>query len=222
MGTIASVLQWKCETCSKINPTEKSCCFNCGSKRTRDAATETVRPLSSPVSILSEENNRIESKSHQQLKHSSSYSNTLGIKNWSLYYLILESKCSFTFVGKWTCPQCSFLNLARLVLNWFLITFPQYNSLFWNSLFSAQDCLTCMESKPKGKGPSRLHQKTIERPNNNSSTAWACKRCTFSNFVDLNVCEVCEAPRTPNIPLTLPRKPIVITYGTIGLDSDNK
>ena len=76
-----------------------------------------------------------------------------------------------------------------------------------------------MNSKPKGISSQAQHQ-TLQ-PNNNSST-WACKRCTFSNLVDLNSCEVCEAPRSPNIPLTLPRKPIIVSYGTTDLDSDNK
>ncbi len=77
MGTIASVLQWKCELCLQVNPTEKSCCFNCGSKRShQDAVEENVRPMCSPVNFPLEENNR--TSSHPQLKHSVSYSNTSG------------------------------------------------------------------------------------------------------------------------------------------------
>ena len=78
-----------------------------------------------------------------------------------------------------------------------------------------------MTSKPKGISASHEQNQTLQQPNNNSST-WSCKRCTFSNLIDLNCCEVCEAPRSPNIPLTLPRKPIIVSYGTPGLDSDNK
>ncbi|KAF2881508.1 hypothetical protein ILUMI_24665 [Ignelater luminosus] len=33
MGTIASVLQWHCRSCSLINPTEKLRCIRCGSQR---------------------------------------------------------------------------------------------------------------------------------------------------------------------------------------------
>lgn len=81
--------------------------------------------------------------------------------------------------------------------------------------------MTCMNSKPKETSASQELHQTLQQPNNNSST-WSCKRCTFSNLVDLNSCEVCEAPRCPNIPLTLPRKPIVVNYGTPELNTDNK
>lgn len=77
-----------------------------------------------------------------------------------------------------------------------------------------------MNSKPKETSASQELHQTLQQPNNNSST-WSCKRCTFSNLVDLNSCEVCEAPRCPNIPLTLPRKPIVVNYGTPELNTDN-
>lgn len=33
MGSIASVLQWHCNSCSLINPTERSSCIRCGSPR---------------------------------------------------------------------------------------------------------------------------------------------------------------------------------------------
>ena len=33
MGTIASVLQWRCGDCGLINPTEKSICYTCSSSR---------------------------------------------------------------------------------------------------------------------------------------------------------------------------------------------
>ncbi|KAK7066393.1 Calpain-15 [Halocaridina rubra] len=44
--------------------------------------------------------------------------------------------------------------------------------------------------------------------NNNTDEVetWECKRCTLKNPVDLEYCEVCEAPRKPNIPTTLPKK----------------
>ncbi|XP_045107332.1 calpain-D-like [Portunus trituberculatus] len=37
--------------------------------------------------------------------------------------------------------------------------------------------------------------------------AWACKRCTLRNPQEFESCEVCDAPRRPNIPTTLPRRP---------------
>lgn len=33
MGSIASVLQWHCQTCGQINPTESVKCLKCGIKR---------------------------------------------------------------------------------------------------------------------------------------------------------------------------------------------
>lgn len=33
MGTIASVLQWHCKSCSLINPTENIKCIRCGTQR---------------------------------------------------------------------------------------------------------------------------------------------------------------------------------------------
>lgn len=42
--------------------------------------------------------------------------------------------------------------------------------------------------------------------NNEELETWVCKRCTLKNPVDLEYCEVCEAPRKPNIPTTLPKK----------------
>lgn len=33
MGSIASVLQWHCERCSLINPTERTRCIRCGTQR---------------------------------------------------------------------------------------------------------------------------------------------------------------------------------------------
>lgn len=35
---------------------------------------------------------------------------------------------------------------------------------------------------------------------------WNCIRCTLSNVANASKCEVCEAPRKPNIPTTLPRE----------------
>lgn len=33
MGSIASVLQWHCQSCGQINPTESVRCLKCGTKR---------------------------------------------------------------------------------------------------------------------------------------------------------------------------------------------
>ena len=65
-------------------------------------------------------------------------------------------------------------------------------------------------------------QSLLQTTNGSSSSTWSCRRCTFANISDLNSCEVCEAPRSPNIPLTLPRKPIVVTYSTVKKDKPNR
>lgn len=41
---------------------------------------------------------------------------------------------------------------------------------------------------------------------------WDCVRCTFRNSVTNVKCQVCEAPRKPNIPTTLPKTPLVKKY----------
>lgn len=33
MGSIASVLQWHCDSCTSINPTERVTCLRCGKAR---------------------------------------------------------------------------------------------------------------------------------------------------------------------------------------------
>lgn len=49
MGSIASVLQWHCERCTLINPTERTRCIRCGTHRENqfsdksDAAERTGR-----------------------------------------------------------------------------------------------------------------------------------------------------------------------------------
>jgi hypothetical protein len=49
MGSIASVLQWHCERCALINPTERTRCIRCGTHRENqfsdklDAAERTGR-----------------------------------------------------------------------------------------------------------------------------------------------------------------------------------
>lgn len=41
---------------------------------------------------------------------------------------------------------------------------------------------------------------------NEEIETWVCKRCTLKNPIDFEYCEVCDAPRKPNIPTTLPKK----------------
>ncbi|KAK3894566.1 hypothetical protein Pcinc_001721 [Petrolisthes cinctipes] len=41
---------------------------------------------------------------------------------------------------------------------------------------------------------------------NEEVETWSCKRCTFRNPSEFEYCEVCDAPRKPNIPTTLPKK----------------
>ncbi|XP_069976804.1 calpain-D-like [Penaeus vannamei] len=46
----------------------------------------------------------------------------------------------------------------------------------------------------------------VENNNSEEIETWECKRCTLKNLIDFEYCEVCEAPRKPNIPTTLPKK----------------
>ncbi|XP_050720657.1 calpain-D-like isoform X2 [Eriocheir sinensis] len=48
--------------------------------------------------------------------------------------------------------------------------------------------------------------------------AWVCKRCTLRNPQEFESCEVCDAPRRPNIPTTLPRRPAGPTTPTPAAD----
>jgi len=183
MGTIASVLQWNCESCGKINATERVVCFECGTSRParlnnsnhsskQSSKSGKKEPNGLSRSISQNQESFAALRQHSRLKHSVSYSSAS---------------------GKWNCPQCAFLNLA-----------------------SAYECITC--TKPK-ETPSQA----VSSPNNGSTcSTWACVRCTFVNVVDLNSCEVCEAPRSPNIPTTLPRKPIIVTYGRSSNKQNNE
>lgn len=58
---------------------------------------------------------------------------------------------------------------------------------------------------------------TIKSP----SGTWDCVRCTFRNPNALFKCQMCEAPRKPNIPTTLPKSPLVIKYlSNLGVSRD--
>lgn len=64
MGSIASVLQWHCERCTLINPTERTRCIRCGTHRENqfsdkpDAAERTGRngQVQSSCTATEEEN----------------------------------------------------------------------------------------------------------------------------------------------------------------------
>ncbi|KAG1670643.1 Calpain-D [Nymphon striatum] len=49
---------------------------------------------------------------------------------------------------------------------------------------------------------------------------WACKRCTFENSSERTKCQICEAPRKPNIPTTLPKNSSLSKHPVIELDSE--
>lgn len=87
MGTIASVLQWNCGKCGKINATERTVCFNCAARRpdepssftNKSATKQQNHTLSRSVSQNHESYNVFESNLvGQQLKHSTSYTLTSG------------------------------------------------------------------------------------------------------------------------------------------------
>lgn len=116
MGTIASVLQWKCD-CGLINPTEKSICYSCCSSRRRvhhqsvfNATTgfvgskmsdkigsvEFVSKTSLSRSIsqnhtsnngMLKSNSNQKISSHSPLKHSVSYSSSpAGINYYTIHF----------------------------------------------------------------------------------------------------------------------------------------
>jgi hypothetical protein len=49
MGSIASVLQWHCEQCALINPTERTKCGRCGAAREQNNLGGTKELLGQPV-----------------------------------------------------------------------------------------------------------------------------------------------------------------------------
>ncbi|XP_035227297.1 calpain-15-like isoform X2 [Stegodyphus dumicola] len=49
-------------------------------------------------------------------------------------------------------------------------------------------------------------------PEAENEVPWACKRCTYDNSPSLTRCEICETPRKPNIPTTLPRNAFSLGY----------
>nr|XP_045624672.1 calpain-D-like isoform X2 [Procambarus clarkii] len=62
---------------------------------------------------------------------------------------------------------------------------------------------------------------SVRSSNDNEEVeTWVCKRCTLKNPIDFEYCEVCDAPRKPNIPTTLPKKNKNI-LGVSGNDVEN-
>lgn len=49
-------------------------------------------------------------------------------------------------------------------------------------------------------------------PDAENEAPWACKRCTYENSPSLTRCEICETPKKPNIPTTLPRNAFSLGY----------
>ncbi|XP_071036347.1 calpain-15 isoform X2 [Parasteatoda tepidariorum] len=64
-------------------------------------------------------------------------------------------------------------------------------------------------------------------PDAENEVPWACKRCTYENSPSLNRCEICETPKKPNIPTTLPRNAFSLGYlselkNSLNNSSDNQ
>ncbi|XP_066286775.1 calpain-15-like [Branchiostoma lanceolatum] len=55
------------------------------------------------------------------------------------------------------------------------------------------------------KGSVDLTGEGKEEEKAEEDVVWSCKRCTFENIPQAKSCAVCEAPRKPNIPTTLPK-----------------
>lgn len=49
-------------------------------------------------------------------------------------------------------------------------------------------------------------------PDAENEVPWSCKRCTYENSGSLTRCEICETPKKPNIPTTLPRNAFSLGY----------
>lgn len=69
-----------------------------------------------------------------------------------------------------------------------------------------------LRKDPVLKGESKMSGRKI---------IWACKRCTFENPSERTKCQICEAPRKPNIPTTLPKNSSFSEHQVIEMDSDN-
>ncbi|CAL4119259.1 unnamed protein product, partial [Meganyctiphanes norvegica] len=60
----------------------------------------------------------------------------------------------------------------------------------------------------------------VSRSVSEDPATWSCKRCTFQNPADFEYCEVCDAPRKPNIPTTLPKKNNILGITTVSEGKD--
>ena len=117
MGTIASVLQWHCEGCGKINATERAVCFECGTSRparlkhsSSQQSTKSGKKESNSNGLARSVSQNQESfaalrdnvtqrkQQHTRLKHSISYSSSPGRCVLFAYpsYLIIPQKIWFT------------------------------------------------------------------------------------------------------------------------------
>ncbi|XP_055932475.1 calpain-15-like isoform X1 [Argiope bruennichi] len=68
------------------------------------------------------------------------------------------------------------------------------------------------KDNPAVNGAHSADDVMLVDPEAENEVPWACKRCTYENSGSLNRCEICETPRKPNIPTTLPRNAFSLGY----------
>ncbi|XP_076053464.1 calpain-D-like isoform X2 [Oratosquilla oratoria] len=64
----------------------------------------------------------------------------------------------------------------------------------------------CINEKCRRQAENNRNNNSGDNNNGGDAESWTCLRCTLKNPEDFEYCEVCEAPRKPNIPTTLPKK----------------
>lgn len=115
MGSIASVLQWRCEQCSLINPTEKINCVRCGSSRDGEnigwigedgdlRENSDPRGAASPPTPSSIISNQIQ-------KQTKNYS-TWGHFNEPSTTSLRRCASFNTLIRRWECEKCFYANVT--------------------------------------------------------------------------------------------------------------
>lgn len=115
MGSIASVLQWHCEQCSLINPTEKINCVRCGSSRDGEnigwiGEDGDVRENSDPRGAASPPTPS-SSSSIRIPKQTKTYS-TWGHFHQPSTFNLRRSASFCTLIRRWQCEKCFFANVT--------------------------------------------------------------------------------------------------------------
>ena len=132
MGSIASVLQWHCEECSLINPTERVNCVRCGFSRDGENtgwkqhnhgdvkqnnflrgandiySTDTRPPVKNNPDINSSLIRRLSVTKGKKRERSYSW----GSSNFESSFSLVRSASICTITRHWCCVQCKFNNIT--------------------------------------------------------------------------------------------------------------